>query len=107
MPKVTFITHDGVRTEIEAAAGVTLMQIALEQGIAGISGDCGGACQCCTCHVYVEQAWCSALPQVDDMEDAMLDCTSEPRLTNSRLSCQLTLTADLDGLAVHLPASQM
>lgn len=107
MPKVSFITHDGIRTEVDAAEGLTLMQIALERGIGGISGDCGGACQCCTCHVYVEDAWQAKLPPIDEMEDAMLDSTVEPRRHNSRLSCQLTLNAETDGLAVHLPASQI
>lgn len=107
MPKVSFTSHDGVTTEVEAADGVTLMQIALERGIGGISGDCGGACQCCTCHVFVDEAWQSRLPSMDEMEDAMLDSTAEPRRANSRLSCQLTMRAELDGLVVHLPASQI
>jgi ferredoxin, 2Fe-2S len=107
MPKLSYIMHDGTRTDVNAAVGATVMQSALERNIAGISGDCGGACQCCTCHVFVEEAWQDRLPPIDDMEDAMLDSTAEPRHANSRLSCMLTMNAELDGLVVHLPASQI
>ena len=107
MPKLSYISHAGIRTDIEAAAGATVMQSATERDVAGINGDCGGACQCCTCHVYVEEPWLSQLPSMDDMEDAMLDCTTEPRRPNSRLSCMLTMSPALDGLVVHLPATQI
>lgn len=107
MPKLSYIAHDGTRVDVDAAVGATVMQSALERNIAGISGDCGGACQCCTCHVFVAETWQHRLPPVDDMEDAMLDSTAEPRRANSRLSCMLTMNADLDGLVVHLPASQI
>lgn len=107
MPKLSYITHDGSRTDVDTAVGTTVMQSALERNIAGIGGDCGGACQCCTCHVFVEAAWQDRLPPIDDMEDAMLDSTAEPRRVNSRLSCMLTMTQELDGLVVHLPASQI
>jgi 2Fe-2S ferredoxin len=107
MPKLSYITHDGDRIDLEAAAGATVMQTALERGITGISGDCGGACQCCTCHVFVDEPWQSMLPPLDDMEDAMLDSTAEPRRANSRLSCMLTMSAELDGLVVRLPAAQI
>ena len=107
MPKLSYINHEGARTDHEVAEGVTVMQSALERGVSGINGDCGGACQCCTCHVYVEEPWLAKLPPVDDMEDAMLDSTAEPRRANSRLSCMLTMRPELDGLVVHLPASQI
>lgn len=107
MPKLSYITHDGSRTDVDTPIGATVMQSALERNIAGISGDCGGACQCCTCHVFVEAGWQDRLPPIDDMEDAMLDSTAEPRRVNSRLSCMLTMTQELDGLVVHLPASQI
>ncbi|CAG9166074.1 2Fe-2S iron-sulfur cluster-binding protein [Cupriavidus pinatubonensis] len=107
MPILSYIAHDGARTDVDVASGVTVMQTALERGVAGINGDCGGACQCCTCHVFVEESWLSKLPPLDDMEDAMLDSTAEPRRANSRLSCMLTMTAELDGLVVHLPPSQI
>ncbi|QOT78540.1 2Fe-2S iron-sulfur cluster binding domain-containing protein [Cupriavidus basilensis] len=107
MPKLSYIRHDGTRTDVEVSTGATVMQSALERGVDGISGDCGGACQCCTCHVFVEEAWLNKLPPVDEMEDAMLDSTAEPRRANSRLSCMLTMAPELDGLVVHLPASQL
>lgn len=107
MPQLSYINHQGVRADIDANAGSTVMQNALERGIAGINGDCGGACQCCTCHVYVDDAWLAKLPPMDEMEDAMLDSTAEPRRANSRLSCMLTMSPELDGLVVNLPASQI
>ena len=107
MPKLSYISHDHTRTDTEVAAGVTVMQGAVEQGIAGISGDCGGACQCCTCHVYVDDSWLARLATMDDMEDAMLDGTAEPRRANSRLACMLTMGPELDGMVVHLPAVQI
>jgi 2Fe-2S ferredoxin len=107
MPQLSYITHDGIRSDIEVNLGGTVMQNALERGLAGINGDCGGACQCCTCHVYVEESWLTKLPPMEEMEDAMLDSTAEPRRPNSRLSCMLTMSAQLDGLVVHLPATQV
>ncbi|MBT9475135.1 2Fe-2S iron-sulfur cluster-binding protein [Polaromonas sp.] len=106
MPQLSYISHLGLRSDIEVQPGGTVMQNALERGLAGINGDCGGACQCCTCHVYVEESWLARLPPMEEMEDAMLDCTAEPRRPNSRLSCMLTMGAELDGLVVHLPATQ-
>ena len=107
MHKLSYINHDGKQSDVEVNVGGTVMQNALERGIAGINGDCGGACQCCTCHVYVDESWLSRLPPMDDMEDAMLDSTAEPRQANSRLSCMLTMGPELDGLVVRLPASQI
>lgn len=107
MPQLSYISHDGIRSDIEVNVGGTVMQNALERGLAGINGDCGGACQCCTCHVYVEESWLARLPPMEEMEDAMLDSTAEPRRPNSRLSCMLTMGAELDGLVVHLPATQI
>jgi 2Fe-2S ferredoxin len=106
MPQLSYISHQGVRSDIEVQSGGTVMQNALERGLPGINGDCGGACQCCTCHVYVDESWLARLPPMEEMEDAMLDCTAEPRRPNSRLSCMLTMGAELDGLVVHLPATQ-
>ena len=107
MPRLSYISHDGIRSDIEVNLGGTVMQNALERGLAGINGDCGGACQCCTCHVYVEESWLAKLPPMEEMEDAMLDSTAEPRRPNSRLSCMLTMGSELDGLVVHLPATQI
>ena len=106
MPKLTYVNAEGVRTEIDAEVGASVMQSALVRGLPGINGDCGGACQCATCHCYVEEAWLDKLPPVEDQEDAMLDCTTEARKPNSRLSCTLVMSEALDGLTVHLPAVQ-
>jgi ferredoxin, 2Fe-2S len=106
MPQVSFIAADGTRTDIQADAGISLMQIALANGLSGINADCGGACQCATCHVYVEAPWISQIGAVDDTEDSMLDCTGEPRQAGSRLCCQVMLTSELDGMVVRLPAVQ-
>ncbi len=106
MPQITCISANGNRTELEVPEGTSVMQAALSSGLPGLNADCGGACQCATCHVYVEQPWADQLAAMDDMEDAMLDCTGEPRQANSRLSCQLMVTAAMDGMVVRLPAVQ-
>jgi 2Fe-2S ferredoxin len=106
MPQIICITPDGNRTELEVALGTSVMQAALAHGLAGLNADCGGACQCATCHVYVEKPWADQMPPLNDTEDAMLDCTGEPRQPNSRLSCQLMVTAEMDGMVVQLPAIQ-
>jgi 2Fe-2S ferredoxin len=107
MHKLSYISHDGIQSDIQVKTDCTVMQSALERGIAGINGDCGGACQCCTCHVYVDEAWLAKLPPMDEMEDAMLDSTAQPRQPNSRLACMLPMGPDLDGLLVRLPVSQI
>lgn len=107
MPQLSYINHAGVRQDIDAKIDSTVMQNALERGIPGINGDCGGACQCCTCHVYVDEAWLAKLPPMDDMEDAMLDSTAEPRRPNSRLGCMLPMSDALSGLVVTLPQTQI
>jgi 2Fe-2S ferredoxin len=107
MHPLTYISHEGNRSDVEASTGSTVMQTSLERGVPGITGDCGGACQCCTCHVFVDESWLARLPPMDDMEDAMLDCTAEPRRANSRLGCKLPIGSELAGLVVHLPASQI
>lgn len=107
MPRIQYIAADGSSTELETEAGVSVMQAALMKGLPGINADCGGACQCSTCHVYVDEAWTAKLPPMEDTEDAMLDNTAEPRQPNSRLSCCLTMNAELDGIVVRLPATQV
>jgi 2Fe-2S ferredoxin len=107
MAQISYIAADGSRTQIDAEAGTSIMQAALVRGIPGINGDCGGACQCATCHVYIDDAWLDKLPPIDDMEDAMLDCVAEPRRANSRLCCTLTIRPELDGIVVQLPATQI
>ncbi len=105
MPKVVFLQPDGVRREVEAPAGITLMEAARLNGIAGVVAQCGGACACATCHVYVAAAWFDRLEPPEDMELGMLETAWEPR-ENSRLSCQVQLTPQLDGLEVRVPARQ-
>ena len=107
MPTIAYITASGERIELEAEVGNNVMQAALAHNLPGIQGDCGGAGQCATCHCYVDEAWLAKLPAVEEMEDAMLDCTAEPRQPNSRLSCALPVTSELDGLVVRLPATQI
>jgi ferredoxin, 2Fe-2S len=105
MPKVVFIEPDGVRRAVEAQTGVTVMETARGAGVRGIVAQCGGACACATCHVYVASAWVAKLPPLDDMEEGMLESAWERR-PNSRLSCQLHVTASLDGLEVTVPERQ-
>jgi ferredoxin, 2Fe-2S len=106
MPNIIYITPDGKRTELLVTEGTSVMQAALANGLPGLNADCGGACQCATCHVYVEQPWTDHLSAIDDTEDAMLDCTGEPRQASSRLSCQLIVSATMDGMVVRLPVVQ-
>lgn len=105
MPKVTFIAHDGTPHEVQAAAGQSLMLAAVTNGVPGIDADCGGACACATCHVYVPEAWAGKLPEQGQMEKDMLNFSAELR-DNSRLACQIPITEALDGLTVHMPEAQ-
>jgi len=105
MPSVRFITFDGTQHEVKASEGQSLMRVATDHSVPGIDGDCGGACACGTCHVYVDEAWADKLNAVDAMEDSMLDFT-DCRRPNSRLSCQITMVPALDGLTVSLPEGQ-
>ncbi len=105
MPKVTFIEHNGKEHSVEAAEGLSVMEAAVKNLVPGIDADCGGACACATCHVYVDGAFAAKLPEKSDMEQTMLDFANEVTPA-SRLSCQIKLTKDLDGLVVRLPASQ-
>jgi 2Fe-2S ferredoxin len=106
MPHVTYISLDGKRTTVELSEGTTVKDGALENGIDGIVGECGGNAMCATCHVYVAQDWTARLPAMDDVEDALLDDTASPRLTCSRLGCRLPVGTDLDGLVVRIPEAQ-
>ena len=106
MPLITCIAADGTRTELQANLGTSIMQAALTSGLPGINADCGGACQCATCHVYVDSPWLEQLPAMDDMEDAMLDSTGEPRQVGSRLSCCLLMNEAPDDIVVPIPAAQ-
>jgi 2Fe-2S ferredoxin len=104
--KVIFVEADGERFEVEASAGMTLMQAAISNSIPGVLGECGGACACATCHVFVDPAWRPALTAATAFELDILQGALDPD-ENSRLSCQITLTPELDGLQVRLPPSQI
>jgi len=99
MPTIVFIQPDGTRQEIEVDLGYSVMEAATLNGIPGIEAECGGACSCATCHVHVDPAWIDKLPEMDPMEDAMLDAASD-RQPTSRLTCQIEMTDELDGLTV-------
>lgn len=105
MPRVTFVTATGTERQIEVGDGVSVMEAAVENGVPGIDGDCGGNCACATCHVFVDPAWLVATGERSEMEAAMLDY-AEGVASNSRLACQITMTAALDGLVVRTPAAQ-
>lgn len=107
MVHVTFITHDGRQTTVETAEGDSVMRAALAHDIAGITGECGGAMMCATCHCYVDDAWAGRVGAREDGEEDMLDSASCTITPTSRLSCQIRLTAALDGLVVHLPERQL
>jgi ferredoxin, 2Fe-2S len=107
MPIITFIHPDGRSQTISAEAGASAMVTALTNGVDGILAECGGNAVCATCHVYVEDAWLGRLAPVGDDEDALLDGTATERRPNSRLSCQIRLTQQLDGLVLHLPEKQV
>lgn len=105
MTKVTFIDHAGTRYEAEAANGISLMQVAVNNNIPGIDGDCGGMCACATCHIKVDEAWFQRTGPRSDTEESML--TFLPEITETaRLGCQIKLTDELDGIVVHLPIEQ-
>lgn len=105
MPRVTYVDHHGVRRTVEVAQGLSVMEGAVGHRIPGIDGDCGGACACATCHVYVDLAWINRLQPPNELEKGMLTMAVEPD-ERSRLGCQLKVTAALDGLIVTTPKSQ-
>ncbi|MCZ6497237.1 MAG: 2Fe-2S iron-sulfur cluster-binding protein [Gammaproteobacteria bacterium] len=99
MPTVVYVQPDGTREEIQVPVGYSVMEGATMNGVAGIEAECGGACSCATCHAYIDPAWADRLPEMEDIEDAMLDSANERRET-SRLTCQISVTEELDGLTV-------
>lgn len=105
MGKITFIAKDGTRTEVEATPGQSIMQIATTAKVAGIVGECGGTLSCATCHCYVDSPWADKLPAPNDGEKIMVECALDVQ-ENSRLSCQLQYTDELDGIEISMPASQ-
>src|SRR5262245_5711610 len=106
MPKITFIQPNGVSRQVEVRAGTTAMEAAVDNDVAGIVAECGGACSCATCHIYVDPAWVDKLPRPDAQEDGMLDCVLE-RHANSRLSCQIVARNELDGIVVRVADEQI
>lgn len=105
MPKINFVSHDGNSQEVETKEGSTVMEAAIKNSIPGIEAECGGACACATCHVYVDAAWQEKVGGPEIMEEDMLDFAFEPK-TGSRLSCQIKVTNELDGLIVTVPERQ-
>ncbi len=107
MAKITYVEFNGTEHVVEVADGLTVMEGARDNGIPGIEADCGGACACSTCHVYVAPDWVSKLPEKDPMEEDMLDFAYEPDPERSRLTCQLKVSDALEGLVVHMPEKQI
>jgi 2Fe-2S ferredoxin len=107
MAKITYVEHNGTEHVVDVANGMTVMEGARDNNIPGIEADCGGACACSTCHVYVDPAWVDKVPAKDDMEEDMLDFAYEPDPERSRLTCQIKVTDALDGLRVQMPEKQI
>ncbi len=106
MTKIRYIEHNGKEHEIDVANGLSVMEGAIQNDIPGIDADCGGGMACATCHVYVKEDWFNKLPKKTEGEDDMLDQAYEPS-SISRLSCQITVSDELNGLIVHLPEKQI
>lgn len=107
MAKITYVEHGGKEHVVEVANGLTVMEGARDNGIPGIEADCGGACACSTCHVYVDAAWVEKLPKRDAMEEDMLDFAWNPDPVRSRLTCQIKVSDALNGLRVQMPEKQI
>ncbi len=106
MPTIHITQPDGTSVPLEVPLGSSVMRAAVDAQVTGIIGECGGAAMCGTCHVFVDEAWRDRLPPMSQNEDDLLDCTAAPRQANSRLGCQLRMTAELAGLALSLPDCQ-
>ena len=105
MVKITYIEHNGTRHEVNAEPGMTVMEAAIKNDVPGIEAECGGACACATCHVYVDDAWTAKVGPPSEMEEDMLDFAFDVKPT-SRLSCQVKVRDELDGLVVNTPEKQ-
>ena len=105
MAKITFIEKDGKEHVVDADIGATVMEAAIKAMVPGIDADCGGACACATCHVYIDEAWVEKTGKPETMEESMLDFAYEPT-ERSRLSCQIKVDENLDGLIIRLPEFQ-
>lgn len=106
MTRVVYIESSGNRIEVEVPAGLSLMEGARDNNVVGIEAECGGCCSCSTCHVYVDRDWLDRLPAIEPMEEDILELAHEPDPALSRLSCQIVLSDELDGLTVRIPARQ-
>jgi len=106
MPKITYIDSSGNQKTIEVDKGLSVMEGAVQNNIPGIDADCGGGMACATCHVYVKEEWFNKLPKTEDAEQDMIDMAFEPK-KNSRLSCQLIVSDELEGLVVTTPSKQV
>ena len=107
MAKITYVEWGGTEHVVEVPSGLTVMEGARDNGVPGIEADCGGACACSTCHVYVAPDWVEKLPHKEAMEEDMLDFAYQPDPVRSRLTCQLKVSDALDGLIVHMPEKQI
>ena len=107
MPDITYISPDGTSTTLEARLGDSVMEVAVKHGVEGIVAECGGACSCATCHVYVDEAFTDRVGGAGDLEDDMLDGAAAERLPHSRLSCQIKMRDELDGLLVRIAPEQL
>ena len=105
MAKIKYVEHSGEEHEIEVPNGLSVMEGAIQNDIPGIDADCGGGMACATCHVYVKEDWFNKIPKKEDGEEDMLDMAFEPK-TNSRLSCQIVVSDEIDGLEVKIPSKQ-
>ncbi len=106
MPRITYIEHNGTEHTVDVAVGLTVMEGAVQNNVPGIEADCGGACACSTCHAYVSPDWVEKLPAREDMEEDMLDFAYEPN-ARSRLTCQIQVTPEIDGLVLRIPEKQI
>lgn len=107
MPEITYFSPDGTQMTLDARDGDSVMETAVKNGVKGIVAECGGACACATCHVYVDEAFTAVVGEPGDLEDDMLDGTAAERLPNSRLSCQIRMSPALNGLTVHIAPKQI
>jgi len=106
MAKIKYVEHNGKEHQVDVANGLSVMEGAVQNDISGIDADCGGSMACATCHVYVKEDWFNKLPPKNEGEDDMLDQAYEPK-SSSRLSCQMQVSDNLEGLEVHLPEKQI
>ncbi|MBS99714.1 MAG: (2Fe-2S)-binding protein [Oceanospirillaceae bacterium] len=107
MVRITYVEADGRTQEVDAQPGWSLMEAAFHNGIEGIEAECGGACVCATCHIYMDERYLEKIKPMESGEDEMLDCAAAERKPNSRLSCQIEITDELEGAVVQIPETQI